>query len=183
MKSILLVLVGAMTACGTASSSGAHVQTESSAGTTFATYHTFGFRPARRPAQPFEVSARDFEVERRMRPLIVAELSRKGYAEQVGESKPDFVVAFASGYASVAPAGEYPNYGAASAPSTEVEKNEIVVDAFDTSTDAQVWHGTAESKVNPEKIDDPLLQASVERLLAPFPARSSGSGLVVTSTQ
>jgi hypothetical protein len=183
MKSILLVLVGAMTACGTVSS-GAHVQTESSAGATFATYRTFGVRPGRRPAAPFDVSARDFEVERRMRPLIVAELSRKGYAEEVGQAKPDFVVAFASGYASVE-AWQYggSNYGASSAPSTEIEKNKIVVDAFDTSTDAQVWHGTAVSKVNPEKIDDQLLQASVQRLLAPFPARSAGSGLAITSTQ
>jgi hypothetical protein len=117
-----------------------------------------------------------------MRPLIVAELSRKGYAEQVGEGRPDFAVVFASGYAPVVASGGT-QQGGGQEFSTRVEKNELVVDAFDTSSDVQVWHGTADSNVSPEKIDDQSLQASVQRLLAPFPARSAGSGLAVTSTQ
>jgi uncharacterized protein DUF4136 len=178
MKSIFLVLIGAMTACGTATSSGPHVQSEGSASAALASYRTFGFRLAERPAAPFEVSARGFEVERRMRPLIVAELSRKGYIEQAGEGKPDFVIAFACGYTKEA-AGQTELGGSASTRPTE--RGGIVIDAFDTSSDTQVWHGAAESKVDPEHIDDALLQAAVQRLLAPFPARRAGFGPVAAA--
>jgi hypothetical protein len=110
-----------------------------------------------------------------MRPLIVAELSHKGYMEQASAVKPDFVVVFGSGYAKE-PASSLALGGEGAATSTHVEKNELVIDAFDTSSDAQVWHGTAESDVSPQGIDDPQLQAGVQRLLAPFPMRSVGFG-------
>jgi hypothetical protein len=37
------------------------------------------------------------------------------------------------------------------------------------TSEAQVWHGTAEAEVGPKKIDDQLLQSAVRRVLAPFP--------------
>jgi hypothetical protein len=170
---VLLGFVGAMTACGAAGSSGTPVRTtDSSLGAAFANYHTFGFRFAGQPAAPFEVSARSFEGERRMRPLIVAELLRKGYEEQTGRDKPDFTVSFGLGYAKEA--NQLTEQTA-----TPIEKGRMAIDAFDTSSNAQVWHGTAEAQVNPAKIDDSLLAAAVQQLLAPFPAR----GGAVTAAQ
>jgi hypothetical protein len=176
---VLSVLVGAMTACGTGTSSGGRIETAGSPpAVAFANYHTFGFRPAGQPAAPFEVSARSFEVERRIRPLIVAELLSKGYAEPAGQAKPDFVVVFGSGYSQAAPPSIDQPGGAGPAAPTPPEKGRIAIDAFDASSDVQVWHGIAEAEVNPQKIDDQLLQTAIHKLLAPFPARSS-----VTSAQ
>jgi hypothetical protein len=104
-----------------------------------------------------------------MRSLVVAELVRKGYAEQPGPANPDFVVTLASGYA------EEPVY-VGEEPSSEAVVGAIVIDAFDVSSTAQVWHGTAEAEVDPEGINDQLLQAGVRRVLASFPARSPEHG-------
>jgi Pyruvate/2-oxoacid:ferredoxin oxidoreductase gamma subunit len=170
----ILTLAGALAACGTAGSSNPNIQTaHSSAGAAFASYRTFGFRLSGQPSAPYDVTARSFDVERRMRPLIVAELVRRGYQETTGEGKPDFIVAFGSGYAQE-PAGTVSpaELGGSAAATPPVEKGKLVVDAFDTSTDAQVWHGTAEAEVNPDKIDDKLLQGAIQRLLTTFPPRN-----------
>ena len=177
MKSIGVVLLAAMTACAATSSPTVRVQTDSSAVASFAAYRTFGFRIAGTPPAPYQVSARSFEVERRMRSLVVAELVRKGYAEQAGPANPDFVVTFASGYATE------PVYVGQEALSETVEKGAIVIDAFDASSAAQVWHGTGETEADPEKINDQLLQAGVQRVLASFPARSLKDPPGVTSKQ
>ena len=173
MKAILLLaFLAATNACGAASSDARVRTTESSAGAAFAKYHTFGFRPGEQPVAPFEVSARAFEVERRMRPLIVSELLRKGYAEQAGQDKPDFVVVFGLGYAKEAvPPVDQPG-GAGPAAATPIERGRLAIDAFDTATDTQVWHGIAEAEINPEKIDDQLVQTAVRQILAPFPGRT-----------
>lgn len=177
MKSTLFVLFAATAACVSTRSPGLLVETESSAAASFAAYRTFGFGPAEAPPAPFQVSARSFEVERRMRALISAELVRKGYAEQPGPGHPDFVIGFASGYAREPPFG-------GEAPLFEMpEKGAIVIDAFDASSAAQVWHGAGQAQVDPEKVDDPLLQTSVERVLASFPARSTNGLSSVASSR
>ena len=53
-----------------------------------------------------------------------------------------------------------------------VTTGEVVVDAFDRSTAQQVWHGAARAEVDPQRINEPELQAAVHQWLAPFPARS-----------
>lgn len=167
MKSTALLLFATLAACGSTMPPGWLVDTKSSAAASFAAYRTFGFTPAEAPPAPFQVSARSFEVERRMRAVISGELVRKGYAEQPGPGHPDFVVGFASGCAEERPFG-------GEAPLFEMpEKGAIVIDAFDAASAAQVWHGTGEAEVDPERIDDRLLQMSVQRVLASFPARST----------
>jgi hypothetical protein len=167
------VLLGLMTACGTASSPGPQVRTERSAATDFSSYRTFTFRLAGQPSAPFKVSARAFEVERRMRPLIVAGLAQKGYTEAVGQTKPDFVIAFASGYSEEPTRATSPAQGGGPglADGVPIDRGEIVIDAFDSSNDTQVWHGTAETEVDHNNINDALLQAAVQRTLASFPSR------------
>ena len=177
IKSMALVLLGAMAACAATPSPVGHVQTDTSATGAFADFHTFAFRLASNPPSPFQVSARSFEVEKRMRPLVVAELASKGYVEQLGPTKPDFMISFASGYATEVP---YQGQGPAS---TGVEKGSIVIDAFDAASESQVWHGTGEARVDPEKIDDQLLRTAVQRVLASFPSRTPEGNPGVTSAQ
>jgi Domain of unknown function (DUF4136) len=177
MKSIGLVLLGAMTACAATSSPNVRVQTDSSAVASFAPYRTFAFGLPGAPPAPFRVSARSFEVERRMRSLVATELVRKGYTEQPASAHPDLVVTFATGYATE-------DVYVGEEPSTEtVEKGEIVIDAFDASSTAQVWHGVGETEVDREKINDQLLQTGVHSVLASFPARSSEGRPGVASKQ
>jgi hypothetical protein len=170
MKALSFLLVGAMSACGAATPPDRHVVVRTAGSTTFASYRTFGIGPAREPAPPFHLSARAFELEQRMRPLVVAELLRKGYAEETGGAKPDLLLKFAAGYDTTPPAppGE-PGWN------TGGMTGEIVVDAFDGATEAQVWQGTAQSEVDPDKIDPQLLQYAVEHLLATFPGRSAAT--------
>jgi Domain of unknown function (DUF4136) len=165
MKTIGLAFLGAMASCVSSQLPNVLVQTQSSAIESFAPYHTFGFRLAGTPPEPFQVSARSFEVERRMRSLVVAQLVGKGYTEQLGSARPDFVVTFSAGYADDPPAGGEP-------PMFEMPvKGAIIIDAFDASSDAHVWHATAEAEVEATQIDDPLLQVAVRRALASFPVR------------
>jgi Domain of unknown function (DUF4136) len=168
MKATMLLLVGLLAACGGTGLSNRHVQSETAASPTFANYRTFAFGPATQPVAPFGVSGRSFEVERRLRPLVVAELQSKGYTEQTGQAKPDFMVSFASGYFREEDSAQM-EPGAA----LGVLKGQVVIDAFDVTSEAQVWHGTAEAEVDPKKIDDQLLQSAVRRVLAPFPTRAA----------
>jgi hypothetical protein len=182
MKFIGLVLLGTMAACAATTPPKVQIQTDSFSLASFPGYRTFEFRLAETPPSPFQASSRSFEVERQMRSLVAAELVRKGYVEEQDSAKPDFVIRLASGYASEA---YYAGVEAASeAPAAEaVEKGEIVIDAFDTSSAAQVWHGTAEAEVDPDRINSRLLEASVQRVLASFPARSLEDRPGVTARQ
>jgi hypothetical protein len=171
MKSIGLVLLAAMAAC--AESPTVLVHTDSSPVASFAPYRTFGFGLAGAPPAPLQESA----VQRRIRSLVVSELARKGYAEQPGPANPDFVVTFAAGYTAEAlsieaqPFEKAPEIGA------------IVIDAFDASSAAHVWHGTGETEVSPAKINDQPLQAGVHRVLASFPVRGAEGRPGVSSKQ
>jgi hypothetical protein len=166
MKALSFLLVGALSACGAATPPDRHVAVRTVGSTTSASYRTFGIGLAREPAPPFQLSARAFELEERMRPLVVAELLRKGYAEEAEGAKPDLLLKFMAGYDTTPPAPQREPGGNKSG-----MRGEIVVDAFDGTTEAQVWRGIAQSEVDPDKIDPQLLQYAVEHLLATFPGR------------
>ena len=167
MKWIALAFLGSMAAC-TARGSAVRVDVESASSAAFAGYKTFGFRPAETPPPPLEMSAGTFEVERRLKALVTAELERKGYTVQTGPGHPDFVMSFAAGYV------EDPPYGGEPPMFDMPEKRAIVIDAFDGASEAHVWHGTGEAEVTVQTRDDHLPQASVERVLASFLARTPG---------
>jgi hypothetical protein len=177
VKSIGLLFLGAVAACASTPSPNVLVQTQSSPDTSFAGYRTFGFRHAEAPPAPFEVSARSFEVERRVRALVVAQLVSKGYMEQTAPANPDFFVTLSAGYADDPPFG-------GEAPLFETdEKGAFVIDVFDASSAAHVWHGTAEAEVDPRQINDQLLQVGVRRALSSFPARGPEDRPTVASKQ
>ena len=178
MKATVLFFAFALTACQPSASAPAPVvQTVGAASAPFVQYHTFAFGLAERPPAPYALSARSFEVERRAQALIIAELTKRGYA--LSEGKGDFLVRFSVGYAKEA----IPQPGAtegSAGPTQYANVGELVIDAFDASSSAQVWHGAAEAQIDPQKINDRLLQTAVQQLLARFPAQSvdtNGSGV------
>jgi hypothetical protein len=169
MKTTALFFVLALAACQRSASTPAPVvQTVGAASLPFAQYRTFAFGLAERPPPPYAVSERSFEVERRAQTLIVGELTRKGYASS-GQGKGDFLVRFSVGYAKADTPEGYEG------PKQSAHLGELVIDAFDGSSSAQVWHGAAEAQIDPQKINDSLLQTAVQQVLAKFPARSVGT--------
>jgi hypothetical protein len=113
----------------------------------------------------FETSARWSEVERRLRPLLAAELERKGYTETTRGDRANFVVVIASGDARPDGVPE----AQAGASLLAVKKSKVVVDAFNASNDVRVWRNVAESEVDFQTTDEDLLQAVVRRMMASFP--------------
>jgi hypothetical protein len=75
-----------------------HVQTTSAEAAAFSRFRTFGFRLAEQPPSPYELSARSFEVERRVHDAVAAELVRKGYTETGADA--DLLIRISSGSAS-----------------------------------------------------------------------------------
>jgi hypothetical protein len=176
MKSMVIVFaisaIGAIgvAACQATTSAGSsHIQAISAESATFAPYRTFGFRLAGAPPFPYEVSARSFEVERRVRDLVATTLAQKGYM-QAGPT-PDFLVRLSSGTVKedkpLTAAG-----GAYGSENESVTSGEIVVDAFDGSTAQQVWHGTAQAEIDPARINELAIRSAVEQMLVRFPVRS-----------
>jgi hypothetical protein len=171
MKAIGIVLIATMAACQpTISAGSSQVQTTMAAGASFAPFRTFGFRLATEPPSPYQVSARSFEVGRRVRELVAAELVRKGYAE-AGQNA-DFLVRISSGTAREDKAQPTTTSGGNENQPQSITAGEVVVDAFDRSTAQQVWHGTARAEIDPERINEPALEAALQQMLAPFPTRS-----------
>jgi Domain of unknown function (DUF4136) len=179
MKAIVIVLGAAMAACqATASSTTPQIRAVSAENVQFRHYRTFGFRLADRPPSPYEVSARSFEVERRLYQLVASELAQKGYKE--AGSRADFLVRLSSGSNHV---GRPAEPGADGRAPRAITMGEVVVDAFDASTAQQVWHATAEAEIGADGINDGVLQSSVRRMLASFPARSTGESEGATALQ
>jgi hypothetical protein len=188
MKSLGIVCVAAMAACQATTSSPPNDQTVTavSAGSgSFAKYRTFGFRLAERPPAPYQVSARSFEVERRVHDLITADLVRKGYSEAAANA--DFVIRLSSGTAAADKTAPTTTSGGSENDPLSVTAGQIVVDAFDGSNSQQIWHGTARAEVDPQRINEAALEAAVQKMLATLPtcaacASASPSGAASVSS-
>jgi hypothetical protein len=167
------IAAAAVTGCQATTSSGSsRIRAISAEGSAFAPYRTFGFSPAGAPPFPYQVSARSFEVERRVRNLVATTLLRKGYI-QAGTT-PDFLVRLSSGMVEedkLLPGGA----GAYGGGKESVTSGEIGIDAFDGSTAQQVWHGTAQAEIDPERINELAIRSAVDQVLVAFPARSGAS--------
>jgi hypothetical protein len=112
--------------------------------------------------------------------LIVSELVRKGYTEAATNG--DFVFRLSSGTAKADKVEPTTTGGGTENEPQSVTSGEIVVDAFDGSTSQQVWHGTAQAIVDPQRINQEALGAAVQRMLATIPARGAANGTTATSS-
>lgn len=145
----------------------------------FPQYQTFSFGGPEASPKGFKRSPRTAEVEKRMHPLITTVLEEKGYAAAEAGKKGDVVVACASGSRKGIKRPAQGTRGAADGLGSDEEadfvEGAIVIDMFDGASDGAVWHGTARAEVNPDKIDDQLLQRAVREVLAPFPAHTAAA--------
>jgi hypothetical protein len=181
MKAIALSFVVALSACqpGAAAPS-PKVHTVAAVNAPFAQYRTFALGFAERPPAPYTVSEESFEVERRAQELIAAELMKKGYALANGNA--DLVVRFSAGTSKME-AALVKEQTLNEDRSQQVSVGGLVIDAFDASSRVHVWHGTAEARIDSKGIDDQLLQAAVQQVLAKFPVRSNAMAIGVTDRQ
>lgn len=142
----------------------------------FPQYRTFSFGTDEGSPAGFKSTPRTAEVERRMLPLIAAVLQEKGYAPAEAGKKGDVVVAYASGQRKGIKRPAQSSRGAADGLAEDEEadfvEGGLVIDMFDGTNDGQVWHGAARAEVDPDKIDDELLQRAVREVLAPFPVHA-----------
>ncbi|MGA3120713.1 MAG: DUF4136 domain-containing protein [Polyangiaceae bacterium] len=176
MNSIAIGLAITVAACQATTSAGAsRIQASSAEPVAFASYRTFGFRLAGAPPFPYDVSARSFEVERRVHDLVATALAHKGYME--AGTTPDFLVRLSSGtFKEDEPLTAAGAYGTGNVDyrvrnEGSFTSGEIVVDAFDGSTAQQVWHGTAQADIDPHRINEAAIESLVDQMLMHFPAR------------
>jgi hypothetical protein len=161
----------------TATTVGSHTATNPAGA--FEHYRTFSFGASEGPPSGYEWSARTGEIQRRLRSLIAAELTGRGYAE-VAE-KGDILVMFGAGRREVS-TSPLPTSHATTAvgpdwlpddESADFVEGALVVDAFDGSYGNKIWHGATQAHIEPSRIDIEQLRRSVQKLVTSFPAASS----------
>jgi hypothetical protein len=151
-------------------SSGAQVHTATNPAASFDGYRTFRFGSPEGAPAGYQMTARSAEVQRRLQPLIAAALTQRGYVEATGRA--DFFLKFGSGLRDVSIhessgiAGEW----LPDDENADFVEGSLVIDAFDGTSKAKVWHGASRAKIDPDRIDLPQLTRSVQDLLTAFPA-------------
>jgi Domain of unknown function (DUF4136) len=138
----------------------------------FGKYHTFSFAAPEGAPEGYQLSPRSAEVQRRLRPLLVAALQEKGYTLAAG--KGDFVVAYGSGRRDRVIRHPERSYDWLDEDEEDdFIEGSIVLDVFDGANDGQVWHGASRAGINPDRIDEAQLGRTVRMLLANYPSATS----------
>jgi Domain of unknown function (DUF4136) len=165
MKSLTFALLVITSACSTATPPPrATASGIGSPHADFKRYQTFTFGPSNPPTAGFETTARSLEVQRRLATLVQDSLQKRGY--RMSPDKGDLVIKISTGSGTLA--GNKIQRGN---PAAETFGGFIGVDAYDGSSGAGVWHGSAFAEIDPEHIDEGLLSRGVDDMLAFFPAR------------
>jgi hypothetical protein len=151
-------------ACHAAAASGPEVATATAPNGDIPRHRTFSFDLTEAAPQGYEDSARTFEVERRMRGLIAAGLTQKGYVED--PDKAEILIRFGVGNAHVA--AEDTGIGSQRA----YDLGRLDIDAYDAATKVQLWRAVAVTEIDPKRIDDRIVAGAVQGALARFPARA-----------
>jgi hypothetical protein len=118
------------------------------------------------PPSGYEVSARTFEVERRMQGLIRTSLMDKGYVHV--PSNGELLIRFGVSNVHEDIDDEWSGY-------QRQDWGRLEIDAYDASTKLQVWRNVGIARIDPKKIDDRVLVNAVQLTLAMFPARSDSA--------
>ncbi|MGO8992240.1 MAG: DUF4136 domain-containing protein [Polyangiaceae bacterium] len=140
----------------------------------FDRYRTFSFGPEEGPPVGYRTAARSVDVRRRLRPLITAALTERGYvaANANANEKADFVVMYGSGLRDSS-VHEESSVSAEWLPDDEnadFVEGSLVIDAFDGTKGNRVWHGASRANINPDQLYDERLQRVVRELISAFPA-------------
>jgi hypothetical protein len=164
MKWSRLGILGAATACATATPPNKPVATSFAApNTSVASYQTFSFGLADQPKAGYVVTPRSLEVQRRLRPVVLEALQEHGYVEN--DTNAELIVKLAAG------TGTIPNPAAERAVPGGPALGFIGIHIYDARAGTEVWQGSAFAEIDPAKIDDSLLKMGVEHMLADFPTR------------
>jgi hypothetical protein len=123
-------------------------------------HHTFAFGLTESAPQGFVSSPRTLEVERRMRGLIAAALTQKGYTED--PDKGEILVRFGASNAHEAENPETAN---------TMDMGRLGIDVYDATTKVELWRAVAVVQIDPKQINDRIVGAAVSSALATFPAR------------
>jgi len=122
--------------------------------------HTFAFGLTEGAPQGFVASPRTLEVERRMRGLISAALTQKGYTED--PDKGEILVRFGASNAHDTANEETAN---------AMDMGRLGIDVYDAATKVELWRAVAVVQIDPKQINDKIVSAAVQSALATFPAR------------
>lgn len=166
MKWMTLALLGVTTACSATSSNTPHA-TASGIGSPradFGKYQTFSFGAANQPASGYATTERSLEVQRKLASLVEASLQERGY--QPSAAGADLVIKISTGSGTLPGDAVQRGNSAAATPA-----GFIGIDAYDSTTGAGIWHGSAFAEIDSERIDEQLLARGVQEMLASFPAR------------
>lgn len=152
------------------------VHTKVSPTADFSRYGSFSFGPSEGPPDPYATSSRSADVEQRVQTIVSRVLQGKGY---VPADKPGIVVRIAAGVHRAAE--RLPMYVPRPPPArdswfTENEEEEIlegalVIDVYDAESQELVWHGAAHAEIDPDHVDEQLIERTVAQILKTFPAR------------
>jgi len=132
-------------------------------------YQTFSFEAANPPVAGFATTQRSLEVERRLALLVQASLEKRGYA--ASPENGDLLIKISAGTGTLS--GDKAQRGNPS----DKPGGFIGIDAYDRATGVPVWHGVGVAQINPDSIDDQLLQRGVEGIFADFPRRQEQAKL------
>jgi hypothetical protein len=170
---LLFVIAIACAASAPACSQGVRAHTASLQTAPFGSYHTFSFASTEGAPGGYVMSPASLQIQNRMQPLITSALENKGYS--LSPAQGDFVVRYGSGRR-VAEADHVRNPYQLSLEEdepTDFVEGAIVIDVFDGKNGGQVWHGSARTEINPDKVEQGLLVKSVDDVLAKFPRATS----------
>jgi hypothetical protein len=132
-------------------------------------YQTFTFEAANPPLAGFKTTQRSLEVERRLAMLVQASLEKRGYAASPDNA--DLLIKISAG------SGTLPGDKVQRGNPPDKPGGFIGIDAYDRATGVVVWHGVGVAEIDPERIDDQLLQQGVERIFADLPRRQQQAKL------
>ncbi len=173
MRTPTLFAIVIACATSTACSQGVRAHTASLSTAPFASYHTFSFDGSEGAPGGYVMTPASLQILKRMQPMITYELENKGYSLSSGRG--DFVVRFGSGRR-IAQADHVRNQYQLSLEEdepTDFVEGAIIIDMFDGASGGQVWHGSARTEINPDKIDPKQLMKTIDDVLEKYPHATS----------
>lgn len=139
------------------------VSADTTPGTNFANYQTFGFVNAKPPAGMNPVA---FE---RIRQGVENGLTSKGYSKAAAGDLSVIITVGARDKTDIETWGRWGRQ----VDVHQYTEGQLSIDVFDTKTQQPLWHGQATETVNPKKLEPEKIEAGVADVMARFPARTN----------
>jgi len=141
----------------------------------FAQFTTFSFASNEGPPGGYHLSKRSLVVVEQMKPLVAAELEKKGYVRAHEGEVGDIIIAVGAGRRE-SEEHVHVNWHITELTGEEFEDRDfveggIVIDAYDKSG-GQIWHGAARTAIDPQKPDVNLVRDAVADVLKRFPSHN-----------